>query len=211
MKKLILVCGLLTSGFSFGADWIFIGSSKGGDKFYIDYDYYNYDKKSNVVKLWYKVEEKHNGVYYTEEKTLAEYYCGGNGRSKVLSAVYYHPNGEVKNTFESNYYTESTVVFPDTTGEFLHKVACGTPGKGLDFKYLNLEQFDSYYEYIRAQNAYLREPLPQGENDLMENFVPNIKIENYYKNNKVDIDQYNQDRGDALKKIRQRNIQKKYK
>lgn len=31
MKKLILICGLLTSGFSFGADWVAIDKSYGSE------------------------------------------------------------------------------------------------------------------------------------------------------------------------------------
>lgn len=200
MKKLILICGLLTSGFSFGADWVYVGSSKSGDKFYIDFDYYDYNKRTNTTRLWYKIEENNNGVYYTQDKTFAEYYCGGVGRFKVLSALYYYPNGDIRKSFEANYHTQSEVIFPDTTGEFLYKVACDTPGKGLDFKDKSIDEMDNFYEYERARFAYMREKMP---NSIPRNLVPNLNI--------TDYDSYSdfiRDEKKEMDKIRIKNIQK---
>ncbi len=201
MKKLIAIFGLLASSFSFGADWVYIGSSKAQDKFYVDFDYYNYNKISNKVRLWYKVEERHNEGYYTEQKTLAEYYCGDD-RSKALSAIYYYPNGGVRKTFESNYLTESTAVFPDTSGEDIYKVACGTPGKGLDFKYLELDVFDDYANYRRASYAYIRQKAPQNP---LDNIAPNLDLKNY-----TNYNDYSNDVKKELIKIRLSNIKKQY-
>lgn len=197
MKKIILICGMLISTLSFGADWVYVGSSKVGDKFYIDFDYYNYDKINNKTRLWYKVEEKRNGEYYTEQKTLAEYYCG-RGQSKVLSAVYYHPNGEVRKNFESNYLSQPMVVVPDTTGEQIYSVACGTPGKGLDFKDKSIDEMDNFEEYKRARFAYMREKMPV---DYTKNLVPSLNIKNYSNYN-----EFAHDERKEMNKIRERNI-----
>lgn len=197
------MCGLLASGFSFGADWVYVGSSKSGDKFYIDFDYYDYNKRSNTTRLWYKIEENNNGVYYTQDKTFAEYYCGGVGRFKVLSALYYYPNGDIRKSFEANYHTQSEAIFPDTTGEFLYKVACDTPGKGLDFKHPSLINFDDYLEYVRAKYAYIRQKLPSNQE---YNPTKNINIENY-----SDYDDYIKDVNRELRRVRLDNIAKNYK
>lgn len=198
MKKIILVCGLFVSSFGFGADWVYVGSSKVQDKFYIDFDYYNYDKINNKARLWYKVEEKRNGGHYTEQKTLTEYHCGSS-RSKALSAVYYYPNGEVRETFESNYLTQSTVVFPDTTGEYIYKVACGTAGKGLDFKDKSIDEMDDFHEYERARFAYMREKMPV---DTTKGFIPRLSIGNYSS-----YSEFARDEKREMDKIRERNIQ----
>jgi len=199
MKRLILICGLLASGFSFGADWVYVGSSDSGDKFYIDFDHYDYDKRSNAVKSWYKVDKYLNNKYYTEQKTLVENYCG-SGRSKTLSAVHYHPNGGVKKTFESDYLTQSTRVFPETTGEFLYKVACDTPGKGLDFKDKSIYEIEDYHEYKRARFAYMREKMPE---DTLKGFVPSLNVADYDS-----YSDFSHDEKKEMDKIRMRNIQK---
>lgn len=199
MKKVIFISGLLASTICFGADWVYVGSSDGGNKFYIDFDYYDYDKRGNTVKLWYKVDKYHNGRYYTEQKVFAEHYCSSS-RFKTLSAVHYYPNGVVSKTFESDYLTQSTRVFPETTGEFLYKVACDTPGKGLDFKDKSIEEMDNFYEYERARFAYMREKMP---NSIPRNLVPNLNLTDYDS-----YSDFSRDEKKEMDKIRIRNIQK---
>ncbi|OFD28395.1 hypothetical protein A1D07_06425, partial [Acinetobacter baumannii] len=147
MKRIVLVCGLLASGFAYSADWVYVTKSKDGEKYYVDYDYYKYDKKSNNSELWYKVEGINNGNSYTERKVLTKYSCKSK-LYKDLSIATYFPSGMVKDTYSSNYYSEFRTVFPDTVGEELYKVACDTPEKGLDFKNLNIEMYDDYQDYI---------------------------------------------------------------
>ena len=203
---------MLASGASFGANWIYIGSDSTDSKFYIDYDYYKYSKTINTVDLWYRVDSESNGKSYTSQKTLTRYDCN-NKKYKDLSRVNYFSSGIVSDTYEHHpSLSEYRVVFPDTMGEVLWGVACGTPSKGLDFKYKEIGDFDNFNEYMRAQYAYLRERPPQEKNDLIKNFTPSVKIENYYDdNNKIDFDRYNQDKDDALKKLRDQNIKKQYK
>jgi len=46
MKKLILICSLLASGFSFGADWKYAAMGAMDDRaIYVDSSQYTYDKK----------------------------------------------------------------------------------------------------------------------------------------------------------------------
>lgn len=213
MKKIILICGLLVSSYSFSANWVYVSSSKTQDKFYIDYSFYKYDKNNNTVDLWFKVEEINKGIYYTEQKTLVKHYCGSN-RTKELSSVYYYPSGGIKNTFESNYNTQSSIVFPDTPGEKLINVACATPGKGLDFKEPKIEDFDDYNEYVRANYAYVRITPPDASNTMAieMNLAPEVKAEDYQNyDGALGFQKYTKDRSDALKKLREKNIQKQYK
>lgn len=202
MKKLILICGLLASGFSFGADWVYVTNSKDGSRYYVDYDYYKYDKTLNTSELWYKAEEVSNGNPYTERKALTKYNCK-HKEYKDLSIATYFPSGSIKNTYSSNYYSEYRTIFPDTVGEDLYSVACGTPNKGLDFKYPSLINFDDYPEYIRAKYAYIRQKLPDNQE---YNPTKNINIENY-----SDYDNYIKNVDRELMRIRLDNIAKNYK
>lgn len=199
MRKLILISSILASSFSFGADWVYVGSSDSGDKFYVDFDYYDYDKKINTVKSWYRVDKYLNGRYYIEQKTLAEHYCRSS-RSKTLSAVHYHPNGSVGKTFEADYLTQSTRVFPETTGEYLYKVACDTPGKGLDFKDKPIDEMDNFNEYERVRFAYMREKMP---NSIPRALIPSLNILDY-----DNYSDFSRDEKKEMDKIRIKNIQK---
>lgn len=202
MKRLILICGLLASSFSFGADWVFVTSSQNNSKYYIDYDYYKYDKTLNTSELWYKVEDVGVSKPYTERKVLTKYNCKDK-ESKDLSIVTYFPTGNVKDTYSSNYYSEYKTIFPDTVGEDLYNVACSTPNKGLDFKYPSLVNFDDYLEYVRAKYAYIRQKLPSNQE---YNPTKNINIENY-----SDYDDYIKDVNRELSRVRLDNIAKNYK
>jgi hypothetical protein len=202
MKKLILICGLLASGLSFGADWVFATSSKDGSSYYIDYDYYKYDKVLNTSDIWYKVEEISGGKSYTERKALTKYNCKYK-EYKDLSIATYLPSGSTKDTYSSNYYSEYRTVFPDTVGEDLYNVACGTPSKGLDFKYPDLVNFKAYPEYVRAKYAYIRQKLPENQD---YNPTKNTNIENY-----TDYSDYLNDLKKELSKIRLDNIAEQYK
>ncbi|MCM1964198.1 hypothetical protein NCY62_13735 [Acinetobacter pittii] len=202
MRRIVLVCGLLASGFAYSADWVYVTKSKDGEKYYVDYDYYKYDKKSNNSELWYKVEGINNGNSYTERKVLTKYSCNSK-LYKDLSIATYFPSGMVKDTYSSNYYSEYRTVFPDTVGEELYKVACDTPEKGLDFKNLNIEMYDDYQDYIRAKYAYTRQKMPDNHD---YNPAKNIKIENY-----ANYGDYIKDVNKELNRIRLENIEKNYK
>ena len=53
MKRLILICGLLASSFSFGADWVFVTETSDADEdYYVDKSYYKYNSKT-VLRIRY--------------------------------------------------------------------------------------------------------------------------------------------------------------
>lgn len=138
MKKIILICGLLASGFSFGANWTYVTSSN-LESFYIDRDFYRYDPKSNTVDVWSKSDK--NKVYakgfYTSSKSLKRYSCGSK-KSKTLAYIKYDENGEVvKSTTKPE--NEFSVIFPDTIAEGIWYAACSTKGKGFKFTKQQLE------------------------------------------------------------------------
>lgn len=137
MKKLILICGLLVSSFSFGADWKYATMGTSNDRaIYVDSSQYNYDGKSNSIKVWFKTDsyvDDDSKDTYTRSKNLFQFSCIDN-KLKLLAYVNYDQKGNVVSSdqLESNEVKYSTVI-PDTIGESLWKVSCISKGKG--FRY----------------------------------------------------------------------------
>ncbi|WP_326519018.1 surface-adhesin E family protein [Acinetobacter sp. CAAS 2-6] len=133
MKKILLICGLLTSGFSFGADWVFITESADADAdYYIDKSHYKYNSKTGEVEVWYKRNQFEGLNEYTESKTLNIFDCI-NKREKTIALVSYTYTGQSNQIITKP--TPYSVVFPDTIGEDLWIAACKTKGKGLYLPY----------------------------------------------------------------------------
>ena len=133
MKKIILICGLLASSFSFGADWFYVVESSDADTdYYIDKSYYKYDSKTGVSEVWSKVNKFRDLNEYTDSKTLSAYDCI-NKRGKTLAQVSYTYEGYSNQTITKP--TPYSVIFPDTVGEDLWVAACKTKGKGLYLPY----------------------------------------------------------------------------
>lgn len=205
MKKIALTWLIsLVCGGAYAADWVAIGNGQDGYAYYVDFDYYKYDKKTNAADMWFKKERANGSTYFTQKKSLSRFYCDSK-TYRTLSAITYLASGDVENTYRDNYLIPAETVFPDTTGELLWDVACGTPAKGLDFKYANLEDFSDYQEYQRASYAYLRmKPKPNIE--FFGQLTPHVKIENYRN-----YDDYLKDVKTELDKLREQNIIKNYK
>ncbi|WP_180122976.1 surface-adhesin E family protein [Acinetobacter sp. YH12086] len=143
MKKLILTFGLLASGFSFGADWVYVISAKSGDQFFLDADYYKYNFKNQTTDVWVRSDSK-TGLgeklaevlntqpterMYTNSKALVRFACE-SGMSKTLAITKYDSNGVVlKSTSKAD--ADFSLVFPDSIDEALLEVACKSRGKGL--------------------------------------------------------------------------------
>lgn len=134
MKRLILMCGLLASGFSFGADWVFVAENQDGDTdHYIDSSYYNYSAKTGVSRVWYKVN-KFNGLdEYTHTKSLVAYDCINKKERFLAQAIYSQDGQSLQNVDKPE--SSFRVIYPDTTGESLWMAACKTKGNGLYLPY----------------------------------------------------------------------------
>lgn len=137
MKRLILMCGLLASGFSFGADWKYAAMGAMDDRaIYVDSSQYTYDKKSNSIKAWYKTvsyREKEGKETYTKSKDLYQFSCIDN-RIKLLAYVNYNKNGDVVSSAQyDSKDVKYKIIIPDTIGEDLWEVACISKGGG--FRY----------------------------------------------------------------------------
>lgn len=142
MKKLLLICGLLASGFSFGTEWTYISTAKSGDLFYIDTSQYKYDNKLQSIDVWVKVESKTgvnaglakilgtdpNEQLYTRSKNLVRYSCL-NKTSKTLAAVNYSESGGVLSS-TTRASGDFSVIFPDSVDEILWTSSCLSKGKG---------------------------------------------------------------------------------
>ena len=132
MKKLILICGLLASGFSFGANWTYVTSSN-LESFYIDKDFYKYDVKNKTVDVWSKSEKKkiYLDEFYTSSKSLSRYSCI-NKQAKTLAYINYNEEGiAIKSSTKPE--GEFSLIFPDSIGEGMWEVACRSKGKGFVF------------------------------------------------------------------------------
>lgn len=133
MEKLILICGVLASSFSFGADWVLVAQSDDSESnHYIDKSYYKYDSKNMTSQIWVQTEKykTHNSMEkYISSKGLTLYDCAGK-RYKNLASISYRSDGFVLNTFNQP-AKDFSVIFPDTVGESYWNAACKTKGKGL--------------------------------------------------------------------------------
>ncbi|MGR2920789.1 surface-adhesin E family protein [Acinetobacter sp. 1125_18A] len=132
MKKLILICGLFASSFSFGADWKYV-TSTGSESFWVDKGYYKYDAKTKTVDLWSKSVRKkmYDKNYFTSSKTLNRISCP-NKSIKQLAHVEYLESGDTsKSTTKPQ--ANFSVIFPDSIGEGFWEVACKSGGKGFSF------------------------------------------------------------------------------
>lgn len=147
MKRLIFVCGVLASGFSFGADWVYITSSK-SETFYIDKAFYNYNARNKTIDVWSKSVKNmgYGNEPYTSSKSLKKYSCS-NKSSKYLAYVEYYENGSVLRSI-STPNKNFSVIFPDTIEEAIWKAACSSNGKGFKFTKTQLSiQEDLYKPY----------------------------------------------------------------
>lgn len=132
MKKLILICGLLVSSFSFGADWVYATSSN-TESFWIDKGFYKYNTKNNTVDVWSKaIKKKLSGDdFYTSSKSLDRYSCLDKS-SKNLAYVEYREWGEVSKS-SSTASKAFSIIFPDSIAESILEASCGSKGRGFKF------------------------------------------------------------------------------
>ena len=152
MKKLILICGLLVSGFSFGADWVYAASSN-SESFWVDRGFYKYNIKNNTVDVWNKtIKKKSNSDdYYTSSKSLDRYSCLDKS-TKNLAYVEYEEWGTVSKS-NSTPSKAFSIIFPDSIAEGIWKVACESKGKGFMFTKGQLETlsiFDLQEKYSKG-------------------------------------------------------------
>lgn len=137
MKKLILMCSLLASSFTFGADWKYAAMGAQDDRaIYVDSSQYNYDMKNNSIKVWFKTdsyEDTNSKKTYTRSKNLFQFSCNDQ-KLKLLAYVNYDNKGNVVSSSQlDSKDIKYRMVIPDTIGESLWNVACISKGKG--FRY----------------------------------------------------------------------------
>lgn len=132
MKRLISICGILASSFSFGADWFLVAQSNDSNTNHlIDRNYYKYNPKSGTAEIW-QLTRDYKGTSmerYDRSKTLSLYDCAGK-RFKTLATVKYNQEGYV---LESSSQPDKnfSIIFPDSVGESYWEAACKNKGKGL--------------------------------------------------------------------------------
>jgi hypothetical protein len=151
MKKLILICGLLTSSFSFGADWRLIATASDDTRTYIDADTFKYQVNDNSVSIWVKKDnfrtQLSNG-FTVEVKHFDKYFCGSS-KVSTMSSVAYDTKGNVLETSNINEGLHNIV--PESTGESVYNYVCKNPKKGLEPQ---LHDFDSVKDYTDALKKF---------------------------------------------------------
>ena len=130
MKKLLLICGLLTSTVSFGANWVYVVSSSNNQDIYVDKDFYKYNSNLKTVDVWTKTTKKklYEEAYHTQSKALTRYSCE-NKSARTLAEVDYNESGESLRS-STKPASDFSLIFPDSIGEAIWYVACETKGKG---------------------------------------------------------------------------------
>lgn len=151
MKKIFLLCGLLTSSLSFGAGWSYVATSSDDTRTYINRDTFKYNPDSNSVTIWVKKDNfktlLSNG-YAVEVKQLDNYLCSSNTVSN-LSGAAYDVNGNVLES--SNEISGFKNVIPDSVGETVFNYVCKNPKYGLEPQ---LHEFDTLEDYGKALKQF---------------------------------------------------------
>ncbi|QNW99056.1 hypothetical protein IC797_05535 [Acinetobacter seifertii] len=133
MKRIVLVCGLLASGFTYSAEWVLVAQSEDNESsYYVDKSYYKYDNKNKNSQIWVltkNYKSTNSMEQYVSSKGLTLYDCKDK-RYKNLASLAYRSDGSVLNSFNQP-AKEFSVIFPDTVGEKYWEVACKSKGNGL--------------------------------------------------------------------------------
>jgi hypothetical protein len=130
MKTFILLSVFLISNSSFSQNWVYVGSSVSGDKYYLRDSNTN---ESGYKKVWSKQVSKRM-TYKKGNKTytlingycldLKEYDCTGK-QLKLVSFAYYNSKGIVVYSYQfQSYETDWNDVLPDSVGEMLLDKVC---------------------------------------------------------------------------------------
>lgn len=120
MKRLILMCGLLASGFSFGADWVLFATNGKETK---DYTEHFYDKSSikksnnNTVQLWVRAYEVENKFRADMSSVI---YC--TDRNLETKEVFYYSDNKFLNNIK--YSNKVDTPPPDSVGDVLIRQIC---------------------------------------------------------------------------------------
>ncbi|WP_109441885.1 surface-adhesin E family protein [Acinetobacter haemolyticus] len=175
MKKIFLLCGLLTSSISFGADWKYAAIGAQNDRaIYVDSSQYIYDKKNNTVKAWFKTvsyKDLEGSETYTKSKNLYQFSCLDN-KIKLLAYVNYSKDGSVISSgSQESKSVKFDFVIPDTIGESMWRVACLTKGGGF--------RYPKYQLGERLSKAETEKIFPKGHES--EKFTQE-EIDEFYKN-----------------------------
>lgn len=151
MKIWVLICGMLASALSFGADWRMLTTSSSGTKIYIDKESFKYRPYDGSVVIWVK------GVYPSGKKTvdgsseykmLNTYFCKSRKMS-TANSIFYNSNGGVVSS--SNMGTGNEEIVPETISETVFKHVCINPENGLEPQ---LYEFDSLKDYTDALKKF---------------------------------------------------------
>jgi hypothetical protein len=129
LRTIIFLSILFFSKNSFPQDWIYVGSSVNGDKYYVrNSAINNYSKKIWSKQVSKSMTYKKAGKTYTLVNgycvDLKEYDCSGR-QSKLISFAYYDSKGNVVFSMQfQDYESEWHDVYPDSVGEMLLDKVC---------------------------------------------------------------------------------------
>lgn len=198
MKKFIASLFCLAAFSANAADWVMVATTK-NQNVYIDNSSYSFDKNNKTVQFWEKFVNANEKSTKYDTKSLSVYNCK-NKTSFKKTAVEYYNDGTTKGSYGK---TASHDIVPDTIGDELWSIACGTFGKGFDYKYNKLFMFNSIDEYYRAMFAYGRLN-PKEYNGKLYNYDPKLNI-----NDAEILEHYESDVEMSMYKARERFLKKK--
>ncbi len=142
MKRLILMCGLLASGFSFGADWVLIGETNSNIK-----HYYDVDSVKPLGKHQFEFWEKH--VEKNENKVMRAKVDCVNDSYTVMDYYKYRGDNVVDSITNQEY---KIIPPPDTAGYITIERVCNY-GLSLEIGKLNLPKKSDFSDDAEFQVA----------------------------------------------------------
>ncbi|QBM33838.1 surface-adhesin E family protein [Acinetobacter baumannii] len=172
MKRIVLVCGLLASGFAYSADWKYVSIGGENDRgIYVDNSQYMYNKKTNTVKAWFKTVsyiDPDSTETYTSSKNLYQFSCSYK-KAKLLGFVNYDKNATIISSDQRDEKdAKYNMIIPDTIGEDLWKASCLSKGNGFRFPKVQAGERLSKAEMEKVfPKGYIPKKTSQAETDEM--------------------------------------------
>ena len=175
MKKIILICGLLASSFSFGADWKFAAAGSDAGGLYVDNSFYQYDHKKHIVDAWFKSESyvsEAGNEKYVKSKYLFRLSCSDKKYALVSHILYDKKGGVIESNSIPVEKLKLDYIVPDSVGESMWEVACSTKGQGFKLPKWSLGERLSKEETQRLMKGATPSNISISE---LDNFIENKK------------------------------------
>jgi hypothetical protein len=130
--KISTAVGLLLSASSASAEWLHVGSTSAGSRYFMDFE--RIEKVGGRMHAWVKIDARQDAsVKYRESKVLYSAICSDK-KLKMISYTDYDSYGKIvsSRSFTDSVYSDYDYkyVTPESIGETIMNVTCAMQSKG---------------------------------------------------------------------------------